>query len=175
MKEKWKSIIGYENIYEVSNLGDVRVILKSGNDYRAMKQEYVGNGYRRITLSKNGVAKHFSVHRLVAQTFIPNPDNLPQVNHIDEDKTNNRVDNLEWCTPKYNINFGNSLAKRAKSQSKAVLVTKIDTGEKMVFESRNLAAKMLEVDMRHLKYCLDGKLKKHHGFEFENITYLSNY
>lgn len=100
-QEIWKDIEGYNGKYQVSNLG--RVMHKTKG---IMKTSSNSKGYHVIGLAKNGVKRHFFVHRLVAQTFIPNQNKHPQVNHIDEDKTNNRVDNLEWCTAKHNCNYG---------------------------------------------------------------------
>lgn len=99
--EQWKKIEGFEN-YSVSTHGRVR------NDKRntIMVLRPCNVGYLRIRLCNNGVNKKFLVHRLVAQAFISNPNKLPCVNHIDEDKTNNRIENLEWCTYKYNNNHG---------------------------------------------------------------------
>lgn len=101
MIEEWKAVPGYEGLYEVSNKGNVRNVRRN-TLLRLQKNQ----GYIRVWLYKNGIQAGLRVHRLVAQAFIPNPDNLPEVNHIDEDKTNNRVDNLEWCSRKYNVNFG---------------------------------------------------------------------
>ena len=99
MKEVWKDIPMYTNIYEVSNLGRVRS--KITNEIsRPFKNE---NGYLIVKIYLNGMMKNERVHRLVALTFIPNPNKYPQVNHIDYDKTNNRVDNLEWCTGEQNL------------------------------------------------------------------------
>ena len=102
MIEEWKPVVGYEGLYEVSNTGQIRS-LKRNIILRPKKEP---TGYLRCNLSLNKNVKTFSIHRLVAQAFLPNPDNLPEVNHKDEDKTNNRVENLEWCNHKYNMNYG---------------------------------------------------------------------
>ena len=109
IEEIWKPIEGYEGLYEVSNLGRVRSLdrfyyrLHKGKVLSPTKDRY---GYLTVTLNCNGKSKTIKIHRLVAQAFLPNPDNLPQVNHKDEVKSNNCVDNLEWCSAKYNVNFG---------------------------------------------------------------------
>lgn len=100
MKEIWKDIPGYEGIYLASNLGRIRS--KNG----VLKPSKHRDGYLHVVFCVKGVRKTFLVHRLVALTFIPNPDNLPQINHKDENKTNNYIDNLEWCTMEYNIFYG---------------------------------------------------------------------
>lgn len=108
----WKPVVGYENDYEVSTTGQVRnkhgLILKQG--IKRSSATY----YKIVSLSRNGVQTTKSVHRLVAQAFIPNPDNLPMVNHKDEDGTNNFVGNLEWCTREYNVNYGTAKERRAE-------------------------------------------------------------
>lgn len=106
MKEIWKLITINDNSkYEISNFGRIRKINK---DYRSPKYTYLKLGklkpYYNISLTINSKQKTYLVHRLVAQTFIPNPNNFPQVSHIDGNKGNNKVDNLEWCTSKQNIN-----------------------------------------------------------------------
>ena len=108
-KEYWKPVVGYEGLYEVSNWGRVKS-LKFGKE-RILKQNQCMNGYYYVGLSKNGILKRYSVHRLVAEAFIPNLDNLPQVNHKDENKLNNVVSNLEWCTYKYNNCYGTRLER----------------------------------------------------------------
>ena len=116
MEEIWKNIEGYPN-YQVSNMGRIKRL--STGYYRRtekiLKPQLQNNGYLHIKLSQKDKTKCILVHRLVAQVFIPNPNNLPQVNHINEDKTDNRVENLEWCTQKYNINYGNGISKRVKT------------------------------------------------------------
>ena len=115
MIEEWRSVIGYEGLYEVSNTGQVRsfdryvkysngrIHLHKGKVLSPIKDK---DGYLQVNLCNNGKIHQIKIHRLVAQAFLLNPDNLPQVNHLDEDKTNNSVDNLEWCTVKYNNNYG---------------------------------------------------------------------
>lgn len=106
MDEVWRDIKDYEGLYQVSNLGDVRSLnYNQTGEIKVLKQ---GNakGYKRVGLFKNGKTKQYSVHRLVALAFISNPDDLPMVNHKDEDKTNNNVNNLEWCTHEYNMSYG---------------------------------------------------------------------
>ena len=110
--EIWKDITGYEELYQISNYGRVRSLDRYDSMGRfkegiMLKTYDNGNGYKKITLYKNGLCKTFSVHRLVAIAFIPNDNNLPQINHKDENPSNNHVDNLEWCTNEYNSNYGN--------------------------------------------------------------------
>ncbi len=104
-KEIWKPIEGYEGIYDVSNLGRVRAYPRIGSQtskIRLMKFAIDKNGYKKVNLTKNSKKKRFFVHRLVAQAFIPNPENKPQVNHKSGQKDQNNVENLEWVTQSEN-------------------------------------------------------------------------
>ena len=103
-KEYWKPIKGYEGLYEVSNLGRVKS-LKFGKE-RMLKVSKDKKGYLHVVLCKENILKTYYVHRLVAEAFIDNTDNLPCVNHKDENPQNNVVSNLEWCDAKYNLNYG---------------------------------------------------------------------
>lgn len=131
MEEIWIDINGYEGVYQVSNLGnvkslsrDIRVSDKLGGHRKKkeslLKFDVCKNGYLRVNLNKDGIGKHFLVHRLVAEAFLPNPQKLPQVNHKDENKTNNRVDNIEWCDAKYNSNYGERTKKSSIAKLKPV-------------------------------------------------------
>lgn len=124
-EEQWKPIKGLEGYYEVSNQGRIRsldrVLLgcygsvqhKKG---QLMKPINMPNGYLAQGFNYNGKHRQYYIHRLVAQAFIPNPNNLPEVNHKDEDKANNVVDNLEWCDRIYNIRYGKARAKIAQAR-----------------------------------------------------------
>ena len=127
--EEWKSIEGYLG-YEVSNLGNVRSCLDKKhnvtNNWKILSPRIDRNGYLFVNLyDKNHNMKSIKIHRLVALSFIPNPNKYLQVNHIDEYKLNNNVNNLEWCTAKYNINYGSghlrSCIKRRICCTKAIL------------------------------------------------------
>ncbi len=115
--EIWKDIVGYENKYQVSNLGNIKSLETwTGDKYikreKLLKNILYGNSYYYVSLSKNGKVKRFKVNRLVAQAFIPNPKNKPQVNHIDGNKLNNKADNLEWCTQSENMKHASMFGLR---------------------------------------------------------------
>ena len=120
MVEIWKDIVGYEGLYKVSNLGNVMSFWHKKP--KLIKQIKDKKGYLRVGLKLyNKPQKLIFVHRLVCQSFIPNPNNLPCVNHKDENPSNNNVNNLEWCSYQYNINYGTANERRAKKHSIPVL------------------------------------------------------
>jgi len=116
MEEVWKDIPGFEGYYQISSFGRVLALSRKvymNRDNRTYMSKTIyrklngdGDGYPQVKLCKDGVMTMKKVHRLVAEAFIPNPNNLPEINHKDEDKTNNRADNLEWCDRDYNIHYG---------------------------------------------------------------------
>lgn len=115
-EEIWKGIEGYEGLYEISNYGNVRSLnYKHTGVISLLKPGLTKQGYLRTDLYKNNKSKHCLIHRLVAKAFIPNPNNFPQINHKDENPLNNHVDNLEWCTAKYNCNYGSHNEKVSKT------------------------------------------------------------
>lgn len=146
MEEIWKDIIGFEGLYQVSNLGRVKSFrkpkqYKCADEY--IMKEYIGNsGYIVVTLYKSRSRTKKLVHRLVADAFIPNPENLPHVNHKDENKHNNRADNLEWCTPKYNNNYG-TLSMRAAAAHGRMIDQFLPNGEWLArYACISIAAKL---------------------------------
>ena len=160
--EIWCPIKGFENIYEVSDQGRVKS-LKFGKE-RILKPVRMTKGYLIVGLCKNGEIKQCFVHRLVAQTFIPNPDNLSQVNHKDENKTNNSVHNLEWCSSKYNVNFGTRTQRQAEKLSKPLLqYTK--SGEVVrEWKSTHDVERNLGYLHNNISNCCNGKCKSSNGF-----------
>lgn len=109
MGESWLPVIGYEGLYEVSDKGNVRSLFRYKKQLKPSKGN---NGYLSVELFKGKQGKRVSIHRLVATAFISNPQNLPQVNHKDENKHNNCVENLEWCSAKYNMVYGTAMSRR---------------------------------------------------------------
>ena len=152
IKEIWKPIDGFEN-YEVSNLGRVKS-LKYG---KILKPQNNGNGYLFVHLCRNGKSKQFCVHRLVATAFIPNPKGFKQVNHRDEVKTNNCVENLEFCNAKYNNSYGTRMEKVAAALSKVVEASKYPDFRtiKLRFASTNEAGRN-GYDKGHVSACCRG-------------------
>lgn len=117
-EEIWADISGYEGKYQVSNLGRVKSLNYSHTcKEKILKHKKNRYGYLTVNLCSNGKLKMFSIHRLVAQSFIPNTNNLPEVNHKDENKENNCVENLEWSTRKYNLCYGTRIERISKALS----------------------------------------------------------
>ena len=171
MNEIWKDIQGYEGLYQVSNLGRVR------NSKNKLMKTYLRNGYCRIDLSKEGKRSKHSIHRLVATTFIPNPENKPQVDHINTVRNDNRVDNLRWVTPKENMNnpiTRNKIVEITSSEEFRVKMSKIGKGKPNIknrkkivcittgkeFNSVEEGAKFYNMHASSLSYNLRGKTKR---------------
>ena len=117
--ESWKYVEGYEYLYQVSNTGFVKSIARYGTKGKIMIPLDNGKGYLRIKLSKNNFAKRVMLHRIIAKAFIPNPENKPYINHIDGNKKNNSIENLEWCTQKENVSHAwvNGLNENVRKSS----------------------------------------------------------
>ena len=166
--EEWRDIKGYEGIYQVSNCGRVKKLLKKNEKLQIAATDK--DGYKIIRLWNGNKLKTHKVHRLVALAFLENPNNYPQVNHRDEDKTNNNINNLEWCTPKYNVNYGTRNERASKSISKAMKgkyigskspnarkVVCITTGE--IFNSMTQAAEKYNIAYQDISKCCRKKRK----------------
>lgn len=176
--EIWKPISGYEGIYEVSNLGNVRSLprYKRGNfdskvfvEGKEIKKVKNNRGYYIVQLSKENKVKNFSVHRLVATEFIPNPNNLPQINHKDEDKSNNTVDNLEWTTLKRNINYGTRNKRMALTKGKKVQAFDDDGNFIMGFCSMVVAEKITGINQGDISRCTLGKTDHAGGYVWKIV------
>lgn len=178
-KEIWKQIKGYEGYYEVSNLGNVKSVkrfyrLKENGKKVEVKEKYINpfisSGYSRVSLTKNGKSKKYSVHRLVAEAFIPNPNNLPLVNHKDETRNNNCVNNLEWCTHRYNINYGTTIERISKSviQSKTTRKVNVYKDNLLIgcFDSVREAITKLNISGSNVYKCLIGKQNTACGYSW---------
>lgn len=146
----WLPVVGYEGLYQVSSDGHVRSV-KTGHRRELSTKHNRFTGYDAVDLRRDGECKTVSVHRLVATAFIPNPDDLPEVNHIDEDKTNNRVENLEWVTSSQN-NFHSSYKRWKRVEARSVDGRLIAT-----FESVDIAAEMLGVPKSCISNALRGR------------------
>lgn len=188
--EIWKDIKGYEELYQISNFGRVkRKNYRNTGIGKILKNKKNSYGYFIVGLCENAKVKTFSVHRLVAQAFIPNPDNLPQVNHKDEDKTNNIVwinedgsidyskTNLEWCDAKYNVNYGTGITRRARGRkgksnyklingkySKTVLQYDLEGNLIKEWPSLNEIKRVLNHGISTISKCCNKKAKTAYGF-----------
>lgn len=165
MREEFRDIKGYEGLYQVSNLGRVKSLERTIErfNYLTKRKNLITQKekilkpkkerYLRIELSKNGKAKIYLLHRLVAEAFIPNPENLPQINHKDENKYNNCVDNLEWCSAKYN---------RCYSGEKSVNQYDKEGNYIKTWKSIKEAQDFFKIG--HISECCRGKVKTAGGF-----------
>jgi len=170
MKETWKDIKDFEGLYQVSNLGRVKSLERvneyyvNGVLYRRKQPERIlsqqdNHGYKRVSLMKNCKARWYMVHRLVAEAFLPNPQNLPQVNHKSEVKSENFVENLEWCSEEYNKNYGtmkqrlSAIHKNRKDLSKPVYC--VELGQ--TFPSIKEASRQTNAHIASIQRCACGK------------------
>jgi len=155
VKEIWKDIKGYEGFYQVSNLGKIKSLPRNNTikQSKILKNGYSRKGYCIVNLSKNNKVKSYRVHRLVAQAFIPNPNNYPDVNHKDENKLNNSVDNLEWCDSQYNNTYGNRTKIVSIRLSKPVSMFDKKGNYIRTYESCTEASKETGVPTCHISSC----------------------
>lgn len=181
MSEIWKQIPGYEN-YRVSSTGKVcSDYYTSGRWGKTIKrkeplilcQELTHDGYYRVSLSKDKKQKHFSVHRLVAIAFIPNPQNHSEVNHKDENTRNNNVENLEWCSRKYNANYGTLPQRERKwntnnpKKSKPVVKMSIDGDVLAEYPSTKEASRQHGVGSECISRCCMGRQETSAGYKWK--------
>jgi hypothetical protein len=168
--EKWRDIPEYEGVYQVSNLGRVKSLNYNGTGKeKVMKPITDKDGYLFVTLCKNRNKKMYKVHRLVAQAFIPNndPEHKTEVNHINEDKTDNRTCNLNWMTRKQNVNWGSGIKRSSQKRSKPIKQLSLDGALVTIWPS------IMEVERKNgfapnnICKCCNGKYKTAYGFRWE--------
>lgn len=194
--EIWKPIIGYEGYYEVSNMGNIRSVERKvecpnrWGGFNIMRYESIllkpitiNSGYLVVTLSKKNKPKRELVHRLVAEAFIPNPDKKPEVNHINEIKTDNRSENLEWMTKSENLHYGTGVFRGHHNRdrkwhrehygglnphSKKVIQLSIDNKIIKEWECINEASRALNINSTSIGKCANGKIKMAGGFKWKS-------
>ena len=152
-----KDIKNYEGLYAITPEGEVWSYKRK----KFLVPRAATNGYLQVGLRKNGERKWYLVHRLVADAYIPNHDNLPQINHRDENKTNNCLQNLEWCDCKYNNNYGTHIEKASNSRKKPILQYDLDGNFIREWNSATDVGKEVRIN---IGYCLRGKYKTAYGF-----------
>lgn len=153
-----KDIIGYEGLYAVTSCGKVY----SYRSKKFLKPHKDKGGYLYVGLYKGGERESYKIHRLVAEAYLPNPEELPQVNHKDENKENNALPNLEWCDQSYNSNYGSRNERMAKSLSKPIFCEELNK----TFDGAHAAARELGLDNSHIIKCCKGKRKTTGGYHF---------
>ena len=162
--EIWKDIPRYKGLYQASNEGRIRrlrrpiinngtVTTKKG---AIISQSYTSKGYKRVNIHFEGKKKEELVHRLVAEAFIPNHDNLPCINHKDENKANNAVENLEWCDFRYNNTYGNRIKKSVEKQSAKVLQYTLEGRFVAEYQSINEAGRKTKISAGHICHVCKG-------------------
>lgn len=168
MEEKWLDIAGFEGYYQVSNTGRIKSFRK-GKRYGKpeefiLKSSIANTGYCQVTLYKPGTKKKFLVHRLVAEAFLDNPNNYQYINHKDETRTNNNVENLEWCTARYNNMYGTARLRSILTEGKPVSQC-LPSGQHIAtYTCVSVAAKINRVDRATIICCCNGRCSTAGGY-----------
>lgn len=156
-----KDIKNYEGLYAITEDGKVW----GYKTQKFLKPRINKNGYFWVTLSKNNKMKNWRIHRLVAEAYIPNPNNYPHVNHLDEDKSNNTINNLQWCTAKQNLNHGTRNNRISESLKKSVYCVELDK----IYESLMQCAQELNISISGICECCRGTRKTAGGYHWQYI------
>lgn len=162
LMEVWKEIKDYEGLYWISNFGKV----KSNKKVLSIPNRN-NSKYLQIILYKKGKRSTKLIHRLVAESFISNPNNLPQVNHIDENPKNNHVSNLEWCTCEYNNNYGTIKARSSAGHKKPIIQLDLNDNVIAEFQSATDAANILGFERKNICACCNNKRKSANNFKWK--------
>lgn len=174
LNEIWKPIPGFEGLYEVSNLGRIKSLKRNTTSGGIMKT-HVNKGYEYSHLCKNGKHRNVKVHRAVAEAFIPNPDNKPDVNHKDENPLNNRADNLEWATKKENVNYGTRAERFSQKISKRIIQMDLDGNPITVWPSSLAIEKTLGFRSSNIRSVCCGTAKTAYGFIWKHEACMDSY
>lgn len=174
-EEEWRDVVGYEDLYAVSNMGvvkskDRRVFNKLGFDYTRkgrLNKQTISNGYYVSRLRSEGISLSVKTHRIIAMAFIPNPENKPYVNHIDGNKLNNSISNLEWCTASENIRHAFRLGLQNSNHIiRGVVQLDLLGNEIKSFLSQTEAGLELGLNHSGIGMCCRGELKTSGGFKW---------
>lgn len=165
LNEEWKDVKDFDGLYQISNYGRVKSLKRNTTFERILKYNIKTTGYCYVGLTKNCKTKHYRVHRLLAQTFLPNPNNLPQVNHKKEfEKWNNRVDNLEWCDSLYNCNYGTRKQRIGKKQYLKIDQYDLCGDFIKTWNSMTQVHEELGYNISHISDCCNNKRKSANGY-----------
>ena len=177
MREEWRPVDGHEGLYEVSNMGNMKSLnYKRTGKEKILKLRKNRDGYLVVSLCKEGAMKSYYVHRIVATAFLENPEGYTEINHIDQDKTNNKVDNLEWCSRSYNCNYGTRNKRMAEKLtnnpkiSKPVIAIDMRTGLIVEFASVHEAERETGINIGNIIQCCKGKRNSAGGFYWMYVT-----
>lgn len=162
-KEIWKDVVGYEGLYQVSNLGDVKSLFRYKKVLKPIKSNH---GYLKVNLYKEHKHKLVNVHKLVAEAFLDNPNNYKYINHKDENKTNNNVENLEFCSFYYNLMYGTRVQRIAEKNNKPILQFDLDGNFIKEYESITQASKELNNSLNNISQCCLGRSRTSKGYIF---------
>ena len=178
--EEWRDVKGYEGRYEVSSFGNIKSLISGG---KIMKPNFVGRGYATVELFNGHKGQRILIHRIVAKAFIPNPNNHPIINHIDENKTNNCMDNLEWCTYSHNSRHGTMQQRRMAGTDYGTALRKeiaikngkmackpiVQIGKNFITEwdSAKQASSTLKINASHIAETCKGKRSSAGGFDWK--------
>lgn len=170
MIELWKDIKGWENYYQVSNMGRIKSLSRFNSQRERILKQNHRRGYHSVLFSKSNIHYTVATHRLVAIAFIPNPFNKPQINHINGIRDDNQISNLEWCDQSYNIKHA---YENGRGHIKQVLMLCLNDKPLLIFNSQTEASKMTGIDSRRISDCCNGRKKQGGNYKWKHYPNLT--